>query len=44
VKKGIRGGIKLTREQREWLLDPRTINCFKEQEWTLEERCEAFHN
>ena len=43
-KNGIRGGLKLTREQREWLLDPRTINCFRENEWTLEERCEAFRN
>ena len=44
LKEGIRGGVKLTRAQREWLLDPRTINFFKENEWTLEERCEAFRN
>lgn len=41
---GIRGGVSLTSEQKEWLLDPRTISCFKENEWTLEERCEAFKN
>jgi len=44
MKDGVRGGQKLTREQREWLLDPRTISCFRENEWTLEERCEAFRN
>lgn len=44
MKNGIRGGCKLTREQKEWLLDPRTINYFRENEWTLEERCEAFRN
>lgn len=44
LKDGVRGGVKLTRAQREWLLDPRTINFFKENEWTLEERCEAFRN
>ena len=34
----------MTRDQKEWLLDPRTINHFKENEWTLDERCEAFRN
>jgi hypothetical protein len=44
LKDTIRVGVKLTKEQKMWLLDPRTINYFKESEWTLEERCEAFRN
>jgi hypothetical protein len=44
VSRGIKGGTKLTNEQREWLLDPRTMNYFKTYEFTQEERCEALHN
>lgn len=44
MQHGNRLNIKLNREQKEWLLDPRTINCFRESNWTMEERCEAFRN
>ena len=27
-----KSGVKLTQEQKEWLLDPRILNCFRENE------------
>lgn len=36
--------VRLSKEHKEWLLDPRTISCFKENAWTMEERCNAFRN
>ena len=40
----IKKRFPLTKEHQNWLLDPRTLNCFKENDWTMEERCEAFRN
>ena len=40
--KKLKGAKQFTLEHKQWLLDPRTIHSFKENEWTCEERCQAF--